>query len=389
MYDLIIVGARCAGSSLAIFLGRLGYNILLVDRAAQIGPTLSTHIIGEIDVYKHLRIEKKMINSGAPFLTRFRVNVDSHLFESDLIVTERAISVRRELLDSYLMDEVKKLPNVQVELAVNIKDVIKSSGQITGVIAFDESGNEKRYYGKVVVGADGRNSTIASLTNAGIEQQSSIEELAVMYGYLSGIQPLSVGTIEWYWTKDLIAICNPIDKGKHCVALMFHPSHFKEWCNRDEFSRRISKLKMLSSRITKLSMDGNLKGIKRINSYIKNTHGDGWVLAGDACANIHPISGVGIDNAICISEVLAIQLDQFLQYKKSWTEAMMEYKKYRDDRVYPQFFASQKTQALHQTVISESQNNAASMLCTFPSLAKNLTIKSEAILQILQEDEHE
>ncbi|MCK6259454.1 FAD-dependent monooxygenase [Fictibacillus sp. KIGAM418] len=389
MYDLIIVGARCSGASLAIFLGRLGYNILLVDRATHVGPTLSTHIIGEVDVYQHLRIEKRMNSSGAPFLTRFRVNVDSHLFESDLIVTERAMSVRRELLDSYLMEEVKKLPNIKVELAINIKDVIKSNEKITGVIGIDENGNEKRYQGKVVVGADGRNSTIASLTNARIEQQSSIDELAVLYGYFSGIQPLPVGTIEWYWTKDSIAICNPIDGGKHCIAFMFHPSNFKSWCNVDEFSCKISKLNMLSPRITNLSLEGNLKGIKRINSYVKNTHGEGWVLVGDASANIHPISGVGIDNAICTSEVLAIQLDKYLRNQESWTDVMTEYKKYRDERIYPQFYASQKTQALHKTAITESQNSATSMLCTFPSLAKNLTIRSEAILQILQEDEHE
>ena len=32
MYDVIIVGARCAGSSLGRLLARRGYRILLVDR---------------------------------------------------------------------------------------------------------------------------------------------------------------------------------------------------------------------------------------------------------------------------------------------------------------------------------------------------------------------
>ena len=32
-YDIIIVGAKAAGSSLAVMLGERGYNILLLDRS--------------------------------------------------------------------------------------------------------------------------------------------------------------------------------------------------------------------------------------------------------------------------------------------------------------------------------------------------------------------
>ena len=32
MYDVIVVGARCAGSPTAMLLGRLGYRVLLVDK---------------------------------------------------------------------------------------------------------------------------------------------------------------------------------------------------------------------------------------------------------------------------------------------------------------------------------------------------------------------
>src|SRR5262245_27887104 len=33
MYDVIVIGARCAGASTALLLGRKGYKVLLVDRA--------------------------------------------------------------------------------------------------------------------------------------------------------------------------------------------------------------------------------------------------------------------------------------------------------------------------------------------------------------------
>ena len=33
MFDVIVVGARCAGSPTAMLLARKGYNVLVVDRA--------------------------------------------------------------------------------------------------------------------------------------------------------------------------------------------------------------------------------------------------------------------------------------------------------------------------------------------------------------------
>jgi 2-polyprenyl-6-methoxyphenol hydroxylase-like FAD-dependent oxidoreductase len=42
-YDVIVVGARCAGSPTAMLLARKGYRVLLVDRATFPSDTLSTH----------------------------------------------------------------------------------------------------------------------------------------------------------------------------------------------------------------------------------------------------------------------------------------------------------------------------------------------------------
>ena len=44
-FDVIVVGARCAGSPAAMLLARKGYRVLLVDRAAFPGDVISTHVI--------------------------------------------------------------------------------------------------------------------------------------------------------------------------------------------------------------------------------------------------------------------------------------------------------------------------------------------------------
>ena len=45
MYDTIIVGARVAGSPLAMLLARKGYRVLLLDKATFPSDTISTHHI--------------------------------------------------------------------------------------------------------------------------------------------------------------------------------------------------------------------------------------------------------------------------------------------------------------------------------------------------------
>src|SRR6266581_5416330 len=45
MYDVIVVGARVAGSPTAMLLARKGYRVLLLDKATFPSETLSTHMI--------------------------------------------------------------------------------------------------------------------------------------------------------------------------------------------------------------------------------------------------------------------------------------------------------------------------------------------------------
>ena len=44
-YDAIIVGARCAGASLAMLLARQGRRVLVLDRAEFPSDTVSTHFM--------------------------------------------------------------------------------------------------------------------------------------------------------------------------------------------------------------------------------------------------------------------------------------------------------------------------------------------------------
>ena len=102
-YDVIIVGARCAGATLAIYLGRAGLKVLLLDSVKMPRDmTLSTHfiqgagmkVLDEIGVGSELRkiapatkylhsylndvhVKSEFSDDLLPYCVR-RVHVDSH-----------------------------------------------------------------------------------------------------------------------------------------------------------------------------------------------------------------------------------------------------------------------------------------------------------------------
>src|SRR5215469_8222681 len=67
-FDVIVVGARCAGSPLATLLARQGVKVAVVERAAFPKDTLSTHIFQApaINFLKRLSVFDEVRQTGAP-----------------------------------------------------------------------------------------------------------------------------------------------------------------------------------------------------------------------------------------------------------------------------------------------------------------------------------
>ena len=59
MYDVIVVGARVAGSATAMLLAGKGFRVLVVDRASFPSDTLSTHQVQPSGIARLHRWGKK------------------------------------------------------------------------------------------------------------------------------------------------------------------------------------------------------------------------------------------------------------------------------------------------------------------------------------------
>src|SRR5687767_12363908 len=75
-YDVIVVGARCAGSPTAMLLARKGYRVLVVDRATFPSDTLSTHIVHPhaVAALERWGVLDKLVETGCP-------PIDTYVFD--------------------------------------------------------------------------------------------------------------------------------------------------------------------------------------------------------------------------------------------------------------------------------------------------------------------
>ena len=84
MYDAIVVGARCAGSSTAIHLARMGYKVLLTDRAIFPSDTISTHMVWSTGLayLKRWGLLDAVANSNCPAIREIAFDMERSCFRA-------------------------------------------------------------------------------------------------------------------------------------------------------------------------------------------------------------------------------------------------------------------------------------------------------------------
>jgi len=114
MYDVIVVGARCAGSPLAMLLARKGYRVLLVDRSRFPSDITSTHYIHQPGVayLKNWGLLDGVIATNCPPIPGMYFDVGPFAIEGTAVPcgdVSVAVCPRRKVLDRVLFEAPPKL----------------------------------------------------------------------------------------------------------------------------------------------------------------------------------------------------------------------------------------------------------------------------------------
>jgi 2-polyprenyl-6-methoxyphenol hydroxylase-like FAD-dependent oxidoreductase len=399
-YDVIIVGARVAGSSLAILLGRQGRRVLLVDRDRFPSTTLSTHLLRPAAVHSLARLGAlaDVEATGVRRLTRQRTYVGSALFEGDMEAPGAyALCPGRDSLDWILIGHARAHASVEFREETAVEGLTWEDGRVTGVRLRDRDGRRSTAHGHVVVGADGKFSKVARWVQAPSYQ--AVPALRpVYYAYYRGLAPLPEPAVEVFYQDGHIGFVLPMEPERDCLALEVQLEEF-EWFHADPAGRLEAALHRLSGmarRIERARREGPVYGTRGVENFLRVPFGPGWALTGDAAYCKDPSTGTGIQDAFTqafpLAEALGAALDG-----AAWEQAMAAYHRQRDEAVLPTYRstiaytrtaeAPAEAQAWLQSVLA-SPGLVRLLATNFPAVARSAEVFPAALQPAIARGAH-
>jgi 2-polyprenyl-6-methoxyphenol hydroxylase-like FAD-dependent oxidoreductase len=339
MYDVIVVGARCAGSPTAMLLARRGYQVLLVDRTTFPSDTMSTHFIHPPGIAQLKRwglLERVAASNCPPFL---KMSVDFGSFTltgspPPIDGIAEHYCPRRTVLDKILVDAAVEA-GAELREGFSVQEILMDGERVTGIRGRNADGATVREEAHIVVGADGMRSLVARAVEA--PQYNAKPTLAcAYYTYWSNVP---IEGAEIYARDRWMIIAFPTNEDLVCT--------FMEWPREEFHSVRadiegnfLTKLDLaprLAERIRSGKREANFVGTGVLPNFFRKPYGSGWALVGDAGYHKDPYMALGITDAFRDAELLADALDAGFSGHRPLEEALADYEQQRNTAAMPAY----------------------------------------------------
>ncbi len=304
-FDLVIVGAGPAGSAAAFTAAKTGISVLLLEEHEKIGAPLScAEGLGRSRIIDVLQMKPEWIAqeiSGS--IVRSRIGEEFRINYRDV-----GWVLNRKIFDSGL-----------AQMAQETGAVVKTSTKAIAIdddeVIVNESGKEKRYRFKFIIGADGIASHVGRWM--GIDTRLGLDEIEICAEYL--MEDIEVettyatfvfshdyapGGYAWIFPKSTSSA--NIGLGVSPLKTKRKPQHLLDnWVNREFPSGKIKE---------KIYGGVPAKILKRLS-------GKNFFLIGDAARLTDPLSGAGIANGIRSGVIAGRNVVLRLRDKKDSFEA--------------------------------------------------------------------
>jgi 2-polyprenyl-6-methoxyphenol hydroxylase-like FAD-dependent oxidoreductase len=308
-FDVIVVGARCAGSTLATLLARQGIQVALVERVKFPRDTLSTHIFQApgINVLARLGVLDQVRATGAEPIRRLDFRQDEYAARATLPARPGDVggvmSVRRFLLDTILA-EAASGAGADVMMETNVTALVRN-GRVAGV-RVRSGGSERELAARLVVGADGRNSAVGKLTGARKYHIVPSERFAY-WAFFEGTDPSAEPELVFHHWDGRVVIACPADSGLYQVIVIPENRLLPQF--RADLERGFMDQALgcapVADKLSGARRVGKLQGTIRWESFFRESAGPGWALVGDAGQFKDPTPGQGMTDAFRQAEAMA------------------------------------------------------------------------------------
>jgi 2-polyprenyl-6-methoxyphenol hydroxylase-like FAD-dependent oxidoreductase len=338
-YDAVVVGARCAGSPTAMLLARMGYRVLLLDKARFPSDTMSTHLVHPpgVAALERWGLLDRLVASGCPPVERYSFDFGAVTIAGSpqpIDGIARAYCPRRTVLDQLLVDAAVEA-GAELREGFTVDQVLADGGTVTGVLGHEGRSKGLSEHARVVIGADGRHSVVAGTVQP--EQYNERpSRLAMYYAYFSGLPVDGFETTLRAEDRRGWAAA-PTHDGLSVVPFGWPVEEFR--ANRTDVEASFLATVRLSpefaERLDAAQRESRFIGSAQLPGYIRKPYGPGWALVGDAGYHKNPITAMGINDAFRDAELLAAAVDAALSGRRAYADAMREYQQARDGEVMP------------------------------------------------------
>jgi 2-polyprenyl-6-methoxyphenol hydroxylase-like FAD-dependent oxidoreductase len=345
MFDAIVIGARCAGASTAMLLGRRGHRVLLLDRASFPSDVISTHFLwphgasylnrwGLLDRVKAETpsfTQLKLVNEGIALTGSVPLELLKQQFQTlhgdDTGLVQSYLSVRRRVLDDILVNAAGAA-NVDVRQGCAVERLLMEGDRVVGVACRGKDGTLFEERARVVVGADGRNSFVAR----SLDLQKFDRRKRCTFAYWSYFSGFSLPEAQIHRRGRLAAAIVPTNFAQNMV-LIWGPGEWFESFKRDIAGNHQRALDYVCPELGAMVRDSTREerfyGTADQDAYLRPLSGPGWVLVGDAECFKDQCTATGMTHAFRDAELVAAAIDQSLSGRASFEDSFKTYESRR------------------------------------------------------------
>ena len=367
-FDVIVVGARCAGSPTAMLLARKGYRVLAVDRASFPSDTVSTHILHPLGAGALARwgLLDSLVASGCPPIHTYAFDFGPFTLAGAPGTDTNPVGYcpRRTVLDKLLVDAAAKA-GAEIREGFAVDEIVIENGRAVGIKGRSRNGSAVSEHAEIIVGADGRHSMVSTAVRP--EQYNEKPPLmAAYYSYWSGL-PMD-GRFETYIREERGFAVTPTHNDLTVVIVAWPYAEFME--NKKDiegnYLKAIEMAPVFAERLRGAVREAPFAGAA-VPSYFRKPYGPGWALGGDAGYNRDFITGQGILDAFRDAEFCATAIDESFSGARPFDDAMGEYQRRRDAEVGAMYEFTCEIAKLEppppelQQILSATNGNQAAM----------------------------
>jgi flavin-dependent dehydrogenase len=327
MYDVIVIGARCAGSPTAMLFARQGYRVLLLEKVRFPQDKLSSHYIHQPGVALLARwglldelrqsgcrpIDRESYEGPGVRLDGFSLPVDGH---------RTTYAPRRFVLDPVLVAGAVAA-GVDFRESCAVTDLVFEDDRVIGVRYTSRGGAAATERAQLVVGADGMRSLLARKVAA----QNVLEHprmTCTYYSYWAGVP----AHMELYERPGRWVAALPTNDDLTLVMTYFPQDEYDGVRHRVE-AAYLDAIRTTSPELAERMSTGErveqMYGTGHQDNFFREAQGPGWVLVGDAVHHKDSITARGITDAFLQAQSLTDLVGDRLHDDRALERALRRY----------------------------------------------------------------